>query len=213
MTKLTFDISVSLDGFVTGPDPRPEVPLGDDGEGLHDWAIRAAAWREQHGREGGETNADDAVIRETLDNTGAFVMGRKMFGGGEGPWDESWKGWWGEEPPFHVPVFVLTHHAREPLVMEGGTTFTFVTEGIEAALSSAAAAAGDRDVMIAGGADVAQQYLAAGLVDEFQVHVAPVLLGGGVRLFEDLGARRPQLEVVRVVESDLATHLRYRVVK
>jgi dihydrofolate reductase len=141
-------------------------------------------------------------------------MGRRMFGGGEGPWgDEPWEGWWGDDPPFHVPVFVLTNHQREPLVKRGGTTFHFVTHGIEAALEQARAAAGDRDVAIAGGADVVQQYLRAGLVDDFQVHVAPVLLGGGTRLFGDLGTELPELERTRVIDSPTVTHLRYRVVK
>src|SRR3712207_2711382 len=184
MSKLTFDISMSLDGFSAGPDPRHDEPLGDGGESLHEWAFRVAAWRESHGHEGGARDIDDEVLRESIEGVGAYLMGRRMFDGGEGPMDESWRGWWGDEPPFHVPVFVLTHHEREPLVMEGGTTFTFVADGIESALEQARAAAGEREVRIAGGADVVQQYLRAGLVDEFQVHVAPVLLGGGVRLLE-----------------------------
>ena len=215
MTKLFADISVSLDGFVAGPNPRPEEPLGDSGERLHDWAIRVAAWREAHGRDGeGATDRDDEVMRETIEASGAFIMGRQMFGGGEGPWgDEPWEGWWGDEPPFHVPVFVLTHHPREPLVKQGGTTFTFVTDGIESALEQAREAAGGGDIQVAGGANAIQQYLKAGLLDELQVHVAPVLLGGGVRLFDGFGNDEIELELVRAVESPHATHIKYRVVK
>jgi dihydrofolate reductase len=212
MAKLTFDISMSLDGFVAGPNQRLEEPLGDGGEQLHEWVLRLASWREAHGREGGERGVDDEVVEETVASAGAIVMGRNMFGGGEGPWgDEPWTGWWGDDPPFHVPVFVLTHHAREPLTLTD-TTFTFVTDGIESALQQATAAAGDRAVNIAGGGNVVQQYLKAGLVDEFQVHVAPLLLGGGVRLFDQLGPEPPKLEVARVIESPFVTHLRYRVV-
>src|SRR5215208_5309048 len=214
MGKVKFDVSVSLDGYSAGPNPRFEEPLGDGGERLHEWMLETAGFKEAHGSdEGGATGRDDDIVREASENTGAYLMGRQMFGGGEGEWDESWKGWWGDDPPFHVPVFVLTHHPREPLPMEGGTTFHFVTGGADAALEQGRAAAGDKDVQIAGGAKVAQQYLRAGVVDEFQVHVAPVFLGGGVALFEGLGNDDPQLEVVRAVESPLVTHLKYRVVK
>ena len=160
------------------------------------------SFEERHGRGGGETNRDDEIAEESLADTGAVILGRGMFGGGPGPWDESWEGWWGDEPPFGVPVFVLTHHAREPLPMKGGTTFTFVTEGIESALEQARSAADGGDVSIAGGGAVVQQYLDAGLVDEFQVHVAPVLLGDGIRLFDQPGSDQIELEIVRVVESD-----------
>ena len=146
-------------------------------------------------------------------NTGAVIMGRGMFGGGPGLWDESREGWWGDEPPFGVPVFVLTHHAREPLAMKGGTTFTFVTEGIESALEQARPAADGKDVAIAGGGRVVQQYLDAGLLDEFQVHVAPVLLGNGVRLFDQPGSDQIELAIARVVESEAVTHLQYRVLR
>jgi dihydrofolate reductase len=207
------DISVSLDGFVAGPNATREEPLGEGGERLHEWAVRVAGWRESHGREGGETGVDDEVMREAIDRAGAVVMGRRMFGGGEGPWDEAWEGWWGDDPPFHVPVFVLTHHPRDPLVKEGGTTFTFVTDGIESALDQARAAAGDGDVTIAGGADVVRQYLRAGLVDDFQIHVAPVLLGDGVRLLDGLGTDEIRLEVTRAIDSPLVTHIAYRVVR
>jgi dihydrofolate reductase len=214
MTKLTLDISMSLDGYVAGPKPTMEEPLGKGGEQLHEWALATAAWREAHGRSGGEKNADDDVIREILDRVGATIMGRTMFSNGAGPWEDDPKadGWWGDEPPFRHQVFVLTHHAREPRTMQGGTTYTFVTDGIESALAQAREAANGKDITVAGGADVAQQYLAAGLLDELHVHVAPVLLGGGTRLFGD-GATG-KLERVRVVESPSgATHLSYRPVK
>ena len=172
----------------------------------------AQNWREQHGHSGGEDNEDSKIIEEATKATGAVIMGRKMFSGGEGPWkdDPNADGWWGDDPPFHVPVFVLTHHARETKPMEGGTTFNFVTEGIESALEQARAVAGEKNVAIAGGANVVQQFLKAGLLDEMQIHVAPVLLGGGVRLFED-HAQQGEVEATRVVQSPAVTHLRYRV--
>lgn len=212
MGKVWFDISTSLDGYVAGPNPSLENPLGEGGEQLHEWAFAAQSWRKQHGRSGGEDNQDSKVIEEATSGTGAVIMGRKMFSGGEGPWedDPNTDGWWGDDPPFHVPVFVLTSHAREAKAMEGGTTFTFVKEGIESALEQARAAAGEKNVVIAGGANVAQQYLAAGLLDEVQIHVAPVLLGGGVRLFGE-GAPGAKLQATRVIESPAVTHLRYRV--
>jgi dihydrofolate reductase len=215
MAKLAVDISMSLDGFVAGPNPTLERPLGDGGDGLHEWAVALESWRKPHGLPGGETNASTKVIEETLEATGAVVMGRRMFSGGEGPWedDPNAEGWWGDEPPFHVPVFVLTGHAREALTMQGGTTFTFVTEGIEAALEDARAAAEGKDVFVGGGASVVQQYLAAGLLEELQINLAPVLLGGGTRLFGGPGAVQPALEIVRVVETPAVTHLKYRVMK
>ncbi len=185
MSKLRFEISISLDGYVAGPNQSEENPLGEGGEQLHEWVVKLAAWRKSHGREGGEVNASTPLMEESLSGVGAVIMGRNMFGGGPGPWGEDpWQGWWGEEPPFRVPVFVLTHHEREPLTL-GETTFTFVTDGIEAALEQAQEAAGDLDVTIGGGANVAQQYLSAGLVDQMQLNVPPILLGGGARLFED----------------------------
>jgi dihydrofolate reductase len=213
MGKVKFDVSMSLDGFLAGPNPRFEEPLGDGGEHVHEWMFQTAGWREAHGGDSeGEAGRDDEIVRESTENTGAYVMGRQMFGGGDGDWgDGSWKGWWGDDPPYHVPVFVLTHHPREPVPMEGGTTFHFVTDGHESALEQARAAAGDGDVQIAGGASVVQQYLKAGVVDEFQVHVAPMFLGGGVRLFDGLGNDEIKLEVVRAVESPLVTHVKYRV--
>jgi dihydrofolate reductase len=212
MGRLTLDISMSLDGYVAGPNQTLEQPLGEGGEQLHEWAFQAASWRESHGLSGGEANADSEVIEEALRATGAFVMGRRMFSGGDGPWedDRNADGWWGDDPPFHVPVFVLTHHARETVIKQGGTSFNFVTDGIDAALEQARAAAEDKDVAVAGGASVAQQYLAAGLLDELQIHVAPVLLGGGVRLFDGLEVEPASLEVTRVIASPSVTHLRYR---
>ena len=209
--SVLIDISMSLDGYVAGPDQSREDPLGVGGEQLHEWALASRAWNEAHGHDAGEASADDAVIEEHLGRIGATIMGRRMFSGGSGPWedDTNANGWWGDEPPFRHPVFVLTHHAREPLQMQGGTTFTFVTDGIEAALEQAQAAAGERDVHVAGGASAARQYLQAGLVDEMQLHVAPVLLGSGERLLDDHVGR---LERTRVVESPSgATHLRFSV--
>ena len=187
MGKVNADISMSLDGYVAGPDPDLEQPLGVGGEGLHEWAFGAQSWRQTHGREGGEPNADSDVIAEGVNATGAVVMGRRMFSGGSGPWepDPRASGWWGDDPPFHTPVFVLTHHEREPLPMEGGTTFNFVTDGIESAVEQARAAAGEKDVLIAGGATAVQQAIAA-----------------------DVG-----LEITRVVDSPTVTHVRYRVVR
>lgn len=213
MQKLTFEISMSLDGFVAGPNPSLENPLGVGGEQLHEWVVRLAAWREAHGLSGGETNPDSELLQEAHANAGAVVMGRRMFSGGEGPWDDDPNagGWWGDEPPFRVPVFVLTHHAREPVTRQGGTTFTFVTDGPEAALEQACAAAGDRDVALGGGASAAQQYLNAGLIDEMLIHVVPVLLGGGVRLFENLDSA-PELKQTEAIESPSGVaHLRFRV--
>jgi dihydrofolate reductase len=212
MTQLKLDISMSLDGFVAGPEPSLEDPLGKGGERLHDWVVATASWRAHHGLEGGEEGVDSDISAESTANVGAYLMGRRMFSGGSGPWedDPNPNGWWGDTPPFGVPVFVLTHHAREPLALTG-TTFSFVTEGIEAALAQAREAAGDKDIQISGGADIAQQYLRAGHVDELQIHVAPILLGSGTRLFDDVAG--VELEQTRVVGSDRAAHLRYRVVR
>jgi dihydrofolate reductase len=210
MSKLKLQISVSLDGYVAGPNQSEEHPLGEGGEALHDWALKLAAWREPHGREGGEVNASTEVFEEASENVGATLIGRKMFGGGPGPWgEEPWEGWWGDEPPFKVPVFVLTHHEREPLV-KGETTFHFVTAGIEAALERAREAAGGKDVAIGGGGETIQQYLAAGAVDEMWINVAPLLLGGGARLLDNVGPEI-ELEQVRAVEGPDAAHLKYRV--
>jgi dihydrofolate reductase len=209
MGNVILDISVSLDGFVAGPEPTLDEPLGKGGEQLHEWAFAAKAWRERHGLEGGEEGLDSQLVADGLDRVSATVMGRRMFSGGEGPWeqDPNAEAWWGDEPPFGHPVFVLTHHARAPLV-KGATTFTFVTDGVAAAVERARAAAGERDVTIGGGGHVARQCLAAGLLDELRIHVAPVLLGGGTRLFDgDTG----RLELLDALESPSGvTHLRYR---
>ena len=213
MPDLRAQLSISLDGYAAGPDQTLDDPLGEGGMQLHEWALKLAAWRRPHGRDGGEVNASTPVMERATENVGATIMGRKMFGGGPGPWtdDPRWDGWWGEDPPFHHPTFVLTHHAREPLPLQGGTTFHFVTDGIESALEQARAAAGGQDVMVSGGAATVQQYLAAGLLDELQVHVVPVLLGGGERLLDGLGDARPRLEQVDVVAGPDAAHLTYRV--
>ena len=209
MTSVTSQISISLDGFVAGPNQSLDNPLGEGGERLHEWVVPTAGWREVQGMSGGEENADSQIARQVMRDVGAYIMGRKMFGGSPGMWDESWRGWWGEDPPYHVPVFVLTHHPREPLVMQGGTSFTFVTDGIESALQQARTAAGDGRVSIAGGASTVQQYLAAGLLDELDLHLVPIILGAGERLLESVGD--PTLEPVRVVASPGVTHIKYRV--
>ena len=209
---LRSQLSISLDGFAAGPNLSEEEPLGEGGERLHDWAVELAAWRQSHGREGGEVNASSAVMERSLTGVGASIMGRRMFGGDPGPWgEEPWEGWWGDEPPFHHPVFVLTHHPREPLEKEGGTTFHFITDGIETALARATEAADGEDVAIGGGASVIQQYLAAGLLDELQLSVVPALLGSGTRLFPDRDGPGPSLEQTGVVEAPGVVHLRYRV--
>ena len=212
MARLRFGISMSVDGFIAGPNPSEEQPLGEGGEQLHEWVLPLAAWRKPHGLEGGEVNASSGFLEESLDNIGATVMGRNMFGGGPGPWGENpWEGWWGDDPPFHTPVFVLTHHEREALRKQGGTTFTFATDGIESTLEQAKEAAGGRDVSLAGGAAVFQQYLAAGLVDELRLSVVPILLRDGTRLFDNIADADVKLEPVRVVDAPGVTHLTYRV--
>ena len=210
MSRLRFRISMSLDGYTAGPEQSKKDPLGIGGERLHDWVVALAAWRGPHGLEGGEVNESTRVMEEELANIGATIMGRNMFGGHPGPWSSSqpWNGWWGKEPPFHHPVFVLTHHARPPLALQGGTTFTFVTDGIESALELARRAAGGRDVALAGGAHVAQQYLSAGLVDEMEIHQVPRLLGGGERLFDGVGDL-DGLRLVRTVATPEVTHLKF----
>jgi dihydrofolate reductase len=211
MSKLRFRISMSLDGFVAGPSQSADNPLGIGGMRLHQWAFPLAVWRAMHGLQGGEVNESTRVVEESLTNIGATVMGRNMFGGHPGPWDakKPWNGWWGVNPPFHHPVFVLTHHAREPLEREGGTTFTFVTDGIEAALEQARRAAGGKDISLAGGARTAQQYLAAGLLDEMEISVVPTLLGSGERLFDGVGDELHGLELVRTVATPKVTHLKF----
>jgi dihydrofolate reductase len=215
MSRLRCHISISLDGFVAGPNQSEQNPLGEGGEGLHDWVVQLAAWREAHGRQGGEVNASTRITEESIENIGAAVMGRNMFGPiGGGPWgDGQWKGWWGDNPPYHYPVFVVTHHPRDPVEMEGATTFHFVTDGIESALEQARRAAGDKDVFLLGGGQIIRQYLAAGLLDELELHVVPVLLGGGSRIFDNLGEAGVQLEQVRAVEAPGVAHLKYRVLR
>jgi dihydrofolate reductase len=212
MSKVRAHISISLDGYVAGPNQSEQNPLGEGGENLHDWVFDLKAWREPHGMEGGEINASSSVVEEETATVGAEIMGRGKFGPpGGGPWgDDPWPGWWGDDPPFHKPVFVVTHHEREPLTLSD-TTFTFVSDGIESALAQAMEAAGDEDVFIGGGADVINQYLAAGVVDEIELHVIPILLGGGERLFEGVGDLK--LEQLRAVEAPGVAHLKYRVVK
>jgi dihydrofolate reductase len=207
--KLT--ITMSLDGYVAGPDQSAENPLGVGGEALHDWLIPLKAFNEAHGRQGGEVNASTPIAEEILADVGAVIMGRNMFGGGPGPWGEDpWTGWWGDEPPFHAPVFVLTRFPREPQEMQGGTTFHFVTDGIESALNQARAAAGDRKVSLAGGASVAQQYLAARQLDELVISVVPLLLGCGARLFDNLGDPLPEFEQIDAIAAPGVTHIRFR---
>jgi dihydrofolate reductase len=211
MSKVTCQISISLDGFVAGPNQSLENPIGEGGLRLHEWVFATASWREQHGQTGGARGVDSEVIDEVVQNVGAYIMGRKMFGGGDGPWNQTWKGWWGDDPPYHVPVYVLTHHARDPLPMQGGTTFTFVTTGIGSALEQARAVAGDKDIMIAGGAHTVQQFIAAGLLDKLYLHIVPIVLGAGDRLLENVGD--PRLEPIKVVASPAVTHVKYRIVR
>ena len=211
MSSVTCHIAISLDGFVAGPNQSLDNPIGEGGMRLHQWAFATDSWRKQQGRDGGERNPDSEVVDDVVSGVGAYIMGRKMFGGGDGPWDETWTGWWGEDPPYHTPVFVLTHHSRKPLAMQGGTIFNFVTDGIESALEQARAAAGDKVVSIAGGASTVQQYLAAGILDELYLHIVPVILGAGERLLEDIGD--PTLQPVSVTASPTVTHVKYRVVR
>jgi dihydrofolate reductase len=213
MSKVTVHISTSLDGYVAGPNQSQENPLGEGGEGLHDWLVELKSWREGAGMDGGVENVSNDVFAEAIENVGAEIMGRGKFGpAGRGPWgDDPWQGWWGDEPPFHKPVFVVTHQEREPLTLSD-TTFTFVTDGIASAMDQAKAAAGEKDVFIGGGANVINQYLAAGLVDEVELHIVPILLGGGARLFDGVGPDL-KLEELRAVEAPGVAHLKYRVMK
>src|SRR6476620_10361030 len=210
MSKLRLRISLSLDGYVAGPHQSVDEPLGVGGKDLHQWVFPLAAWRNPHGLEGGKTDESTPVVEDELTNIGATIMGRNMFGGHPGPWNigKPWNGWWGSKPPFHHPVFVLTHHPREPLVMEGGTTFTFVTDGIEQAYDLARRVAKGKDVALAGGANISQQYLNAGLLDEMQLHVVPILLGSGERLFNGMKDLHG-LRLVRTVAAPNVTHLMF----
>lgn len=207
MSKVRFHTAISLDGYTAGPNQTREEPLGVGGESLHDWLVEL----EIFGGGGTEVNASTAVVREWQGNIGAHIMGRNMFGPIRGEWDEPWKGWWGENPPYHTPVFVLTHHPRESVPMEGGTTFHFVTDGIESALARAREAAGEKDILVAGGASTLRQYLAAGHIDEFTLSMVPRLLHAGERLFQGLPGLR--LEQLHAVEAPSVTHLKYRVVR
>ncbi len=209
MASVTCQISISLDGYVAGPNQSLENPIGEGGLRLHQWVFATASWRRQEGQSGGEDSQDSRLVANLFRNAGAYIMGRNMFSPGRGAWDAEWKGWWGENPPYHTPVYVLTHHARRPLGMEGGTVFHFVTEGIERALELARASAGQKDVVIAGGARTIQQYLRAGLLDELFLHIVPVVLGSGERLLEHVGD--PTLVPIEVVASPAVTHVRYRV--
>ena len=202
---------MSLDGFVAGPNQSVDNPLGIGGMRIHEWVFPLEAWRSMHGLEGGEVNESAKVVNESLANLGATVMGRNMFGGHPGAWDSGkpWNGWWGVNPPFHHPVFVLTHFPRKPLELDGGTTFTFVTDGIVSALKQARVAADGKDVSLAGGANAAQQYLTANLVDEMEISLVPILLGSGERLFEGVGDDLHGLELVRTVATPRVTHLKY----
>ena len=212
MAKLRSTMAMSLDGFVAGPNQSVKDPLGVGGMRLHEWMVPLAVFSEMHGEKAvGEVNASTPVVRGWWENVGAVVMGRNMFGGGPGPWRGDWRGWWGENPPYHVPVFVITHHAREPLEMQGATTFHFVTDGIDAALVRATEAADGKDVWLTGGASVIRQYLQAGVLDEIEISLAPVLLGRGERLFADVDGPEIELDQIRAVEAPGVTHIRYRV--
>jgi dihydrofolate reductase len=210
VAKLRFRIAMSLDGYTAGPSQSVENPLGIGGTRLHEWAYPLEAWRRPQGLKGGKINQSTPVMEELLANVGATIMGRKMFGGHPGPWDSKnpWNGWWGANPPFHHPVFVLTHHPRPPLKLEGGTTFTFVSGDIRPAYDQALQAAKGQDVALAGGANVARQYLAAGLVDEMVLHLVPTLLGAGERLFDGVTDLRG-LKPVRTVAAPDVTHLKF----
>jgi dihydrofolate reductase len=210
MSRLRLWIAMSLDGFVAGPGQDADNPLGVGGLHLHDWVFPLAVWRERQGLEGGEINESTAVVEASMADVGATVMGRNMYGGGTGPWGaDPWNGWWGDDPPYHHPVFVLTHHPREPLVCAGGTTFTFVTDGIRSALDQARRTAAGKDVSLAGGAQAARQYLDADLVDEMEINLVPIFLGDGERLFGGLGVGNPRLAHVRTVAAPGVTHLKF----
>ncbi|MFD1210643.1 dihydrofolate reductase family protein [Arthrobacter sp. GCM10027362] len=211
MPKLrVHNFAVSVDGYGAGPDQNAEQPLGVGGERLHDWIFATAFGRRMIGEDGGSTGVDNGFLERGVQGIGATIMGRNMFGPVRGGWDGSdWTGWWGENPPFHHPVFVLTHHPRPPVTMDGGTVFNFVTDGIEAALEQAFAAAGGADVRLGGGASTVQQYLRAGLVDDLHLAVVPILLGGGERLFENLDGRPAGLELAEFAPSDAVAHVRF----
>lgn len=210
MSNVILDITASLDGFVAGPNPTLEEPLGEGGIHLHDWAFPLRAWRAPHGLEGGEEGEESDAVAASLARVGAQVMGRRMFSGGAGPWEDDpmAAGWWGKEPPFRVPVFVVTHHTRAPVEFDNGTRFVFVTDGVESAVAQARAAAGEQDVRIAGGAEVANQCLRAGLLDRIDLHIAPLLLGSGAKLFD--GVAPGKLKLLDVRSSERAAHVTYQ---
>ncbi len=211
MSKLrVHTFSLSLDGYGAGLNQDLQNPLGVGGPELFDWFFHTRTFQRMHGSEEGETGVDDAMAAKGFEGFGAWILGRNMFGPVRGPWpDDSWKGWWGDEPPYHHPVFVLTHHPRDPVQMEGGTTFHFVTEGIEAALERAFDAAGGQDVRLGGGAAVVQQYLQAGLVDDMHVAIVPILLGSGERLFDNLDCGPVGYDTVEFVTSPAVAHVRF----
>ena len=208
MSKLcVHGFAISIDGYGAGPRQDLDHPLGVNGFDLMGWFVRTRTWRQKQGEPDGETGIDDSIAAKGF-GFGAWIMGRNMFGPVRGPWpDESWKGWWGDDPPYHVPVFVLTHHARPPLTMEGGTTFLFVTGGMHEALDRAKAAANGRDVRVGGGVSTVRQYLQAGLVDEMHLAVSPVLLGAGEHLWNGLDLRASGYECAEQVSGERATHL------
>jgi len=209
MAKLrVLSFSVSMDGFSAGPDQDLQHPLGVRGPELMDWFLHSKVWNAMLGLEGGDTGVDNDMAAQSFTNIGAWILGRNMFGPVRGPWpDEQWRGWWGEEPPYHTPVFVLTHHPRPPLRMRGGTEFRFVTEGIEAALEQAAVAAGDRDIRLGGGVATVRQYLQAGLVDDLHLAVRPVLLGSGEALWAGLDLHKLGYQCTRQVAGERAMHV------
>ena len=209
MSKLRVQsFAVSLDGYGASPGQDLQNPLGIGGPELMEWFFHTLMWREMHGEDGGESGRDNDMAGQGFAGIGAWILGRNMFGPVRGPWpDDSWKGWWGDEPPYHVPAFVLTHYPREPLVMAGGTTFYFVTEGIHAALEQAKAAAGDRDVRLGGGVATVREYLRAGLIDELHLAVRPVLLGAGENLFSGIDLRALGYEVTNHIAGERATHM------
>ncbi len=203
MSNIVFEVGMSLDGYIAGPNGGPDNPIGDGGTKIHLWMYELKSWRERLGMEGGIENRDNELIRNSFERAGAYIMGRRMFDEGEQGWPE--------EPPFRAPVYVLTNHPRDPWVRKGGTTFNFVTDGIESALEQAKEAAGDKDIKISGGAITIEQFLLAGLIDEFTIHLAPIFLGSGVPLFDDAVLRELEFEKEEVLDSPLVTHLRYKV--
>ncbi len=210
MAKLKFNMTMSLDGYVAGPRQSLENPLGEGGMALHDWAFATRSFRTRFGMEGGETGIDDDIVASWNENVGATIMGRNMFGPVRTDWgDDPWTGWWGDDPPFHTPVFVLTHHPRESVQMQGGTTFHFVTDGIETALERAMQAADGKDVTLGGGAETAQECLRKRLIDQMEIHVVPIFLGAGSRLFDNLDGAPDGYDCVELVSSPAVAHYRY----